>query len=58
MSPNMKWLSFLAWEVLVSNGSLADVIVAGCSVAEEDRSITSVGWGGRFELKIVNILFS
>ena len=23
-----------------------DAVVAGCTVAEEDRTITSVGWGG------------
>jgi len=35
-----------AWKVVISNGSLVDAVVAGCSVAEQDRSITSVGWGG------------
>jgi len=35
-----------AWKVIKSNGSLVDAIVAGCSAVEEDRSITSVGWGG------------
>jgi len=35
-----------AWKVITSNGSLVDAIVAGCTAVEEDRSITSVGWGG------------
>ncbi|XP_047126308.1 N(4)-(Beta-N-acetylglucosaminyl)-L-asparaginase isoform X1 [Hydra vulgaris] len=35
-----------AWEVLKSNGSLLDAVVKGCTIAEEDRSITTVGWGG------------
>lgn len=35
-----------AWDVITSNGTLVDAVVAGCSNAEADRSITSVGWGG------------
>lgn len=36
-----------AWEVLSRvNGTLLDAIVDGCTNAEEDRSMTSVGWGG------------
>ena len=31
----------------VHGGTLVDAIVAGCSTVEEDRSVTSVGWGGR-----------
>jgi len=35
-----------AWKTLHVNGSILDAIVAGCSTAEEDRSFTTVGWGG------------
>ena len=30
----------------MNGGSRLDALVAGCSVAEEDLSIPSVGWGG------------
>ncbi|VDN09102.1 unnamed protein product [Dibothriocephalus latus] len=35
-----------AWKVLSRRGTAVDAVVAGCSAAEEDREITSVGWGG------------
>ena len=44
----------LAWKVITSNGSLVDAIVAGCSTVEEDRSVTSVGWGGRYA-EVINL---
>ena len=42
------YLYCVAWKVLQSNGSILDAVVEGCKTAEEDRSITSVGWGGRY----------
>ncbi len=36
-----------AFEVLTRRGgSPIDAVVAGCTVAEEDRNVTSVGYGG------------
>nr|AFX73012.1 family T2 unassigned peptidase [Spirometra erinaceieuropaei] len=35
-----------AWKVLARKGTAVDAVVAGCSAAEEDRNITSVGYGG------------
>ena len=40
--------------MITSNGSLVDAIVAGCSTVEEDRSVTSVGWGGRYA-EVINL---
>ena len=41
------FILFTAWGAL-ENGTLLDAIVDGCTNAEEDRSMTSVGWGGRY----------
>lgn len=35
-----------AFKALQQNLSLIDAVVAGCTAAEEDRSIPTVGWGG------------
>uniref|UniRef100_A0A0X3NSX0 N(4)-(Beta-N-acetylglucosaminyl)-L-asparaginase n=2 Tax=Schistocephalus solidus TaxID=70667 RepID=A0A0X3NSX0_SCHSO len=35
-----------AWKVLTRRGTAVDAVVAGCTAAEEDRNITSVGYGG------------